>query len=106
MQLAKRAEAGIKGGQHMPGGFKLYAETGDRPRIYDRDIFGSCILQNERPGMVVARKVVMLAKNADSDDVLYPHTVKRLDLRRQENVHLGLAGLTTNSDEDDSWCWH
>lgn len=51
-------------------------------------------------------KVVMLARNAENVQVEFPHTVKFLDLGKQENVHLSLAGLTTSGDDDDSWCWH
>lgn len=103
VQFAKRAEARLEGKRHVPVGFKVCDETMERPRIYSKEIIGSYIFyKTGKHGWQLA-KVLMVADNAD--DVEYPHTVKFLDLGRQENVHLSLANLAIDCDEEGTWCW-
>lgn len=109
VQFATRAEARVQGGRHVPDGFKVCEETMDRPRIYDPDIIiGSYIYYKMKEhGWLLGKKVVMLARDAACAHVLFPHTVKFLDLGRQENVHLSLANLTIiHGNEEEAWCWH
>lgn len=103
MQFAKRAEARLSGGRHVPGGFFVCCSTTDRPRIYRPEVIGSYIYLKTLDFGWQLGKVVMVAEDAGS--VQYPHTVKKMDLGRQENVHLSLVTLSTSSDEDGTWCW-
>lgn len=104
VQCAKRAEARLTGGRYVPEGFKVCCDTRERPSIYQTEMIGSYVyFKTPEAGWQLAR-VVMVA--ADAESVRNPHTIKYLDLARQENVHLSEANLSTVRDEPGTWCWH